>query len=229
MSRVRMTTVLLGVVFATTQLRAPSVAGAQTTRPASEQDSWPQVVEQLAAALIEGHRDDFRAMLAPDASVRSFQDSAAGDVDRLLARASLSAMVGAHAYVHPPLVMAADLMADCKNSELLPDSIRERMVPQDDVAMQRANATAAQWISQTLDATAGDRVAIFVFFEPNDALPPATSHNIASSSLTGDLLFVLVHARRTSDTPASPNSAGAALVDRVVYGNPLSGAALAPQ
>lgn len=206
--------VLIGAIV----LLSCAQARGQTTQPVAE-DPWPQAVEQFAAAMLEGQSDAYRSMLADNASVGAFGGTAGSEeAARLLARASVCGPIGVHAYVHPPLVMAADLMADCKNTEL-PESIRQRMIPQDDAAMQRANATAAQWMSESLQAAAGDRVGVIVLFEPADAT--RLSRGLSGSSSAGELLFVLVRAHPSAAAANSGPQSAVPRIDRVVYGNPL--------
>lgn len=212
----------LHVLTATSLLLGSATALSQTTQAVSV-DPWPATLEQLAAVMMEGRADAVNAMLSDKATVRSFGGSPGSEeVDRMVVHASLSAPIGIHAYVHPPLVMAADLMADCKNADL-PDSVRQRMVPQDDASMQRANATAAQWISDSIDAATGDRVGVLVFFEPTDALRAARGFASNVNSSGGELIFVLVRAQAGAvASPAAETLAPTAIrIDRIVYGNPL--------
>lgn len=110
-------------------------------------------------------------------------------------------LIGAHAYSHPPMVMAADLAADFKNAEAVPDDTRRRMVPADESEMKRANATAVQWLTDVLKASNGEKVGVIVIW--TSALPTVSA---------GEMTFVLVKGAEISP--------GEWRIGHVVYGYP---------
>jgi hypothetical protein len=185
-------------------------AWGQTTQPAV--DPWPQALNAAAQSILEGKIDDLRRLSTPDLQIQSFDSPVSENETRLLARGSLSSLIGVHAYIHPPMGLAADIAVDCKNAADFPDAMREKMIPKDDADMQRANATAAQWLSQKLGAADGDHVGVIVLYWNGEPARNATSIDRASP----ELIFVLVSGVTTDLHNFQ--------IQRIIYGNPLAAA-----
>jgi hypothetical protein len=105
--------------------------------------------------------------------------------------------------------MAADIRADAQNAQDAPDEIKKLLIPEDDKEMQRANATAAQWMTETLGAASGDLVGVVVMWTHEPQLPGIASHDD-----TDQIVFVLV--RGVQRENASPKIRG------IIYGIPLA-------
>jgi hypothetical protein len=146
------------------------------------------------------------SVLADTATFRSFIPPAAGQTQGFEDALSLckeTRLIGAHAYQQAPLSMAADLAADFKRAEDLPELVRRRMIPQEVAQMTRANATAVEWIEGAFDVKVsesdGTPVAVLVFWrEHRDDLKP---------------VFVLLRGQQ--------DSLGVFHVIAAVYGDPL--------
>jgi hypothetical protein len=200
-------------------------AGGQQTTPATTQpaaEPWPRAVEQFARALVAG--DDVRPLLADGAVVRPFGAASGSgttaEMNRMLGQSHTATLIGAHAYVPPPVVWAADVAVDCKNSLDLPDELRQRMVPQDDVEIKRANATAVQWLSNTLGAADGDLVGVVVMYVPAE---PLAGSSTPPENLSGEMMFVLLKGQAVQDGASDDDVDETAVsVRQVVYGNPLT-------
>lgn len=188
---------------------ASSTAAAQTTQPA-QTPPWPATVKRFAEALAAGNGPAAAAICDPQAVVRSFGVKDASDLNRVLASISGGTLLGAHGYLFPPLAVGADMAADFKNAKGIPDDVKQRMIPQDDDAMKRANATAVQWLADALGARQDDPVGVIVFWHPNRA----------SESLLGaaapQVIFVLVKAEAVTTSQFH--------ITLCVYGNPLAAA-----
>lgn len=186
-----------------------ATAPAQTTQPAStapQLTGWPLVVNQFAASLAAGNRDDLNILADPQVVIRRIKSSPeADDASRLFARVSRETVLGVHAYFYPPLSMAADISADAKKSAKMPEAEKARMSPPDDASMKQANATAAQWIGDTLAATDSQPVAAILFWCDGNA-------DDQRLGITPGLVFVLIKGREADK--------GAFKITQVAYGNP---------
>jgi len=171
---------ILAVMFSASSLCA------QTTQPSSPL-AWPAVVCSAAEALVADDVATFRSLMNEKASIRTFQKD--GDVDVTCKAIQGARILGAHAYINPPLVMAADLAADFKNATDLPEEIRKRMLPVDDDDMKRANATAAQWVASALAAHPGEFVAVIVVWKDESVQPVSLTDQAPSQ---GAVQFVLL-------------------------------------
>jgi len=81
-------------------------------------------------------------------------------------------VVTTRAYLETPVMLASDIAADLKDSNL-PEDVKRRLTPSDDTAIKRANATAARWISTSLFTSGVEPVAVIVLWrdQPNGAEP----------------------------------------------------------
>ncbi|HEY8668265.1 MAG TPA: hypothetical protein VIL86_16570 [Tepidisphaeraceae bacterium] len=202
---------------------------AQTTQPAGGAEGtnnvsqWPVAVKALAEALVRGDKLGLNDLLADQkggAVIAEFSGESA-TVEVLLNRTAKATVLGAHGYLQPPLAMAADLAADFKNTAGVPEEFKRRMIPGDDAEMNRANATAVQWLAKVLDPAANQAVAVIVLWPPLSSPSPA---NPAAPTLTGkelgggqggQAIFVLVKGEEVA-----PNRFR---VRQVVFGYPAGG------
>jgi hypothetical protein len=179
-----------------------SMSGAQTTRPTPTQN-WSAAVERLALALVTGDTPTAHAATTNALSVVRSGSTEAADLTTLVQRATGGAVLGTHVYSFPPLAMAADLAADFKTATTASDSIKALMIPTNDDAMQRANATAIQWVAQALGATQGTPVAVAL------VMPAA----VAESPKSPVPVLVLMRGAAGED--------GSFHISRIVFGTPL--------
>jgi len=184
-------------------------AHAQTTQPADE-SGWPTVVDQAAAALTAGDLPAFRALMTDPSAIRQFASKSSEDVGATLIRCRNGVLLGAHPYVNPPFSMAADLAADCKTTTDLPDVFRRRMIPLDDGEMQRANATAAQWVGTSLNAGTGAFVAVILVWCPENPTSARgeTSEDALDSSSPHAPLELASHSSVDAPKSTASNTAG---------------------
>ena len=178
-----------------------SVAGAQTTRPTAVQN-WSATAERLTKALVTGDAPAAHAATTNTVSIVRTGGTQPTDLATLMQRSVGGAALGTHVYTFPPLAMAADLAADFKTTSAVPDSIKSLMVPTDDEAMQRANATAIQWVAQVLGATQGTPVAVAV------VVPAA----VPDTTKMPQPVLVVMRGEQGED--------GSFLVSRIVFGTP---------
>jgi hypothetical protein len=194
--------------YAQTTATQPAQMGAGTllsssptvTQPISE---WSVTVERFANAMSNNDATAARTEATESLPVMRGANNEASSFPALVERAAGGSVLASHAYFYPPLVMAADLAADFKTSTTVPDDVKTLMIPDDDDAMKRANATAAQWFAQNLGATKDTPVAVAVLLPPvNDSAAKAPTP-------------VLVLMRGKQD------ASGKFKIDRVVFGTPL--------
>jgi hypothetical protein len=183
-------------------------AKAQTTQPSIEKTTnasdWTSLVNDLKQALTENDAGSFHALVAGAGPIRSFGSSDTHDAAKVMESTSGAAVIGAHAYIYPPLVMAADVAADFKSSEIVTDSEKKKMVPESEEEMRRANATAAQWMRQTLSAQRGDPVAVIIMWRATEISPQG-------KPLAGESVFMLVRGQESDDSYR---------ITQVIFGNP---------
>ncbi len=185
-------------------------APAQTTQPAAstapQLTGWPLVVNQFAASLAAGNRDDLAILADPQVVVHRIKASAdTDDASRLFARVSRETVLGVHPYFYPPLSMAADISADAKSAAKMSEAEKARMSPPDDASMKQANATAAQWLGDTLAATDSQPVAVILFWCDGNSADKRLG-------IQSGLVFVLVKGLETDK--------GGFKITQIAYGNP---------
>ncbi|MGH7213792.1 MAG: hypothetical protein ACREIT_03395 [Tepidisphaeraceae bacterium] len=186
----------------TSQPSEPAVegeVGAVATVPQARAP-WPDAVQRFAQHLMAGDPTAVRAMLSDRPSLQTFQRENQGDLSRLIERLIGAQLLGAHGYLHPPMVMAADIAADFKNGSDVPEAVKNRMVPDGDTEIKRANATAVQWLTQVLIAAEGEFIGAIIVWAP-------------TAGANGEPMFVLVKGIEIAP--------GEFRMSRVIYGRPV--------
>jgi hypothetical protein len=184
-----------------------TAAAGQTTRPA-DMPPWPATVQRFAQALVSNKAANATAECEPNAVFHPFHTDAKG-IDRLLTAVAGGNLLGAHAYFYPPLAMGADVTADFKNARIVPDDIKQSMIPADDDGMKRANATAVQWVAEMLQAQQDDPIGVIVFWRPHQA-----SDNLLGAAAPPQVIFILLK--------GAPAGKDAYHIVQAEYGNPLA-------
>src|SRR5215207_7965133 len=188
-----------------------STALAQTTKPAAPaapatpEQKWAKTVESFAKALVEGDQSAAGLALVPKASVRRFDSSTTQESWRIFDQLDKATLVGHHAYLHPPLVLAADIAADFKNAAAIADEAKTKFVIDDETEIKRANATAAQWVSEQLSAGNSTPVGVIVLWTPRKGS--------TAEAPQFEALFVLCRGEENAQKTPRINS--------VVYGTPV--------
>ena len=159
-------------------------AWAQTTRPTDQ--AWPQAMAAFGKALLGGDIAAMEKVLAPRATIRRFDGAHEEESWRLFEHVGKSTLVGQHAYMHPPMVMAADVSADFKNAAAVPDKAKSKFLIDDENEIKRANATAAQWIGEMVGAKHGAPVGVIVLWTLRPTAPGTTAE-----APVYDILFLL--------------------------------------
>jgi hypothetical protein len=210
MIRIALSTVLI-VSFchaAVAQTTKPAAPAATVTPPTmTPEEKWAQTVESFAKALVEGDLTAAGA-LVPKPTVRRFDSSSQQESWRIFDRVDKSTLVGQHAYLHPPLVMAADVAADFKNATTLPEEAKTKFVIDDETEIKRANATAAQWICEQLSAGNNTPVGVIVLWTPR-----STSTDAAPQY---EAVFVLCRGEEKENAQKAPK------INSIVYGTPVA-------
>ncbi len=158
--------------------------------------AWPRVLDQLTRAVVEGDVKTVHGIIDDHATIHIFNHKQSIEIEPFMQTLRGQGIVGVHAYVHPPLALAADLAADFKAANNVPAEVKDGMIPRDDQSMRRANATAAQWAQGTLDASTGDPVGVIVLFPaPASTQPTSMPTGPASGPSTRDSrlpIFLLI-------------------------------------
>src|SRR5947208_4003844 len=108
-----------------------TAATAQTTQPVADappQQPWPRAVAAFAKSLAGGDLDATQAAMAQRSVVRRFDGMGSEELWRLAERAVNARVIGHHAYIHPPMEMAADLAADFKNAAGVPEKLKIKFI-----------------------------------------------------------------------------------------------------
>src|SRR4030095_10753196 len=102
--------------------------------PATEgtpEQKWARAIESFGKALVDGDQAAGGQALAAKPAVRRVDSSAAEEAWRIFDRVDKSTLVGQHAYLHPPLVMAADVAADFKNAASIAEDAKNKFAIED--------------------------------------------------------------------------------------------------
>jgi hypothetical protein len=198
-------------LFLVVSLSSPAVA--QTTKPAAPappatpEQKWAKTVESFAKALVEGDQTAAGLALATKAVIRRIDSTVQQEAWRIFDRVDRSTLVGQHAYLHPPLVMAADIAADFKNAASIAEDAKTKFVIDDETEIKRANATAAQWICEQLSAGNNTPVGVIILWTPRSGS--------TADAPQYDAIFVLCRGEENAQqkTPR---------ISTVVYGTPVA-------
>ncbi|MGD0389455.1 MAG: hypothetical protein ABSC42_10925 [Tepidisphaeraceae bacterium] len=174
------------------------LAAGQTTRPDAEVPaSWERQVSSLAAAAAAHDGQTLQSLVAPDCRFRRFNAAADTDVSDFVDFATSGSVLGDHAYLYPPPMLAADIAHDVDSSPAVSEFDKKTLALDD----QPGQTVAMQWLTQTLGAQDGTLVGIIVLWDTrSDADGPHRP------------LFVLVVAKQAAD---------GFKLSQIVYGDPL--------
>jgi hypothetical protein len=180
----------------------------KTAKPAAAEQAWPRQLESLAKALAKGDPAEVAPMFATRAAIHGFESRQLLEVSDLLQSLANSTLVGQHAYLHPPLAMAADIAADFKNAASIGEKEKAKFLVEDEHDMKLANSTAVQWVAEQLGARAAP-IGVIVLWTPR--LAPAGS--TGEDATVYDALFVLCRGEEIT-----PNEFK---ITAAVFGNPI--------
>jgi len=173
---------------------------AQTTQPTPP--AWNQFVSTISNELSSGDMDSFKASLQSGCPVRAFGDSQNSNCNRLADTLAGQTLLTARSYLGAPATLAGDLAGD-STAPSVPDSVRKLLALPDDPNRAKADSqTAAHWASDALNLSAGDPMAVLVFYMSTADADPA-EHPI----------FVLI-----KGTEIGPDQFK---ISAVVFGDPL--------
>ncbi len=189
--------------FKTFALFVTMAAGAiaQTTQPVL--DDWGSRTGRFVGELVNGDLPMARQYVADQVTVvRGGSTPEQAELATLSQRVRGGVVLSSRGYTFPPIALAADLAADFKSSPAIGDELKEIMVPADDDAMRRANATAIQWIANQLGATPGMPFSVSLVL-------PATTGDTQKLPTP-----ILILTRGTTVVEELPQ------INRVVFGTP---------
>jgi hypothetical protein len=170
----------------------------QATRPAAP-EGWSKAMDGLARAVAESDAGALAQALGDEATIQSFEGRS-GDALHLLARLHKGSLVVVRTYVGAPDTMASDVSDQVQQAQV-PEDVKQRMLTGDERQARRANAIAAQWVSEILSAKADSLVGVVVFWcdHADDGGEP-------------EMVFVLVRGEAGE---------GGTKVKAITYGDPL--------
>jgi hypothetical protein len=167
---------------------------------------WQALVEQFAAALVVNDHESVHRLIADHPLIAELDLRNASTMTRLLHRAEGGQVVGVLAYPRPPGQLASEIVETLRGAAMVPQHVREWMVPADESAMRRANATAVRWVSEAVGATERCPVGVILLWCPVQSWPGVS----AGRAKEHQLLFVLV-----KGAPGQPER-----ISGVAFGNP---------
>src|SRR5688500_15911524 len=195
----------LSILFVAVVVAGEARAQNAPARPQPQQQladaAWSTVVTEFAQALAGNDPAAVAAVLADSANIHSVTGKMS-DALRLMASTRQCQLISARAYVHVPPSVAGDV-AEAFRQALVPDEVKLMMIPQDEAQLRRANATAALWLTDSLGARGGDRVAMIVLWSEEKS--DATANPVQR------VMFVLLKGRTTDAAPT---------IETVVFGTP---------
>ena len=149
---------LLGVVA---WLVLAATAPGQTTRPTvgEKMSPWDAAVQNFAHALVRGDKGAVAGLLAAKPTLHRFNVQHEQTLADLMSLADGATIISARAYEKKPGKAAGELAGDVKQyirTHDLPDDVSRRLIPQEDAALQRANATCVQWFEVNFDLADAD-------------------------------------------------------------------------
>lgn len=182
---------LIVLILSTVLYAAPA------TQP--QADARLGAAQALAKAVCDGDVPAAERIVGMGA-IRAFGSKDASAIHDLCEHLNGATLVVARAYASTPTELAGDLSDDFETSPV-PKAIKERMVLAEGAPVARANTTAAIWVRQMLNPSAGQAIGVLVLYQPSSNDPT-----------NGEILFVLIKFQ-----PTAP------LIAQIVYGSPSAG------
>lgn len=163
-------------------------------------DPWNQAVLRLSQVLADGDAAALVSSLAEGVTYRAF-DAKSADAVHLLARTKKGTVLFNQGYSQTPQTLAADIARSVRDAQV-PETIKRSLIPQSEAQTVRANATAEQWIHESLEPKAGERIGVIVLWCEREANDKAGK---------SELLFVLLKADQDEALPR---------MRTILYGHP---------
>ena len=177
---------------------------APAAEPVNERADWTRTMNRLATLLAGKELRPLQKLLQPSPVIRPFGSDALQTHDRLLGATTGSTVIGVHAYDKPPTTLATDLANDFHDAgDVVPQGIREGMLPTDEAAARRGNETAAQWLVQVLQPEKHEVTGVIILW-------PQTRGRLASAP--NRATFVLVKGEQVD---------GLYVLRQITFGDPL--------
>ena len=162
-------------------------------------------MNRLATLLADKDLPALQKILNPSPVIRPFSSDALQTHERLLGATTGSTVLGVHAYDKTPTTLASDLSNDFSAAgDVVPQSVREGMIPPDEAAAKRANETAAEWLVQVLHPEKHEVMGVVILW------PAVRGRSIASDPKRA--IFVLVKGEKVD---------GQYVFHQITFGDPL--------
>jgi len=183
---------------------ADATASTAATNPDDRSD-WTTTMNRLGELLAGKDLPALQKLLHPSPVIRPFASDALQTHERLLGATTGSTVLGVHAYDKPPTTLASDLSNDFASAgDVVPQGVRDGMVPPDETAARRANETAGHWLMQVLQPDKHEVTGIIVLW------PATRGRSIAAEPKRAT--FVLVKAEKVDDVY---------VLRQITFGDPL--------
>ena len=188
-----------------------NLAAGQATQPAQEEaetiDAWQRAVDEFTKLAFARDSRAGSSYLTKNVKIESFNGTKLRGLVEVQYDLAGGKLVTARAYERLPQTLAADLASDIESSPAVPEEKKSQFIPSATLALERANATAAEWVRKSLALEDGDHlVAVVMVWHPNGA---------GKSRNSPGPLFMLVRAR-----PGQPHEP-AFQITHIVFGSPI--------
>lgn len=178
------------------------LASARASEPSQQEKVWEREIMTLVEVIAK--QTDHHLLTdicSPSASIAPFDMNRTEAFSVLPDRVVTNNVVCARAYMHPSVTAAGDIVADLTANGTIDAEIMQKLVPQHPDDIRRADATMARWFETSLEAKAGEPIAVLVLYDDGKEEP------IRRPSLT----FVLIRGEVTA--------AGQPRIVRGLYGS----------
>ncbi len=178
------------------------LATARASEPSQQEKVWETQVMTLVEVIAK--QTDHHLLtdiVSPSAFIAPFDMNRTESFMVLPDRLMTTNVVSARAYMHPSVTAASDIVADLTANAMIDPQIMQKLVPQKSEDIHRADATMARWFETSLEAKAGEPIAVIVLYDDGKEEP------VRAPALT----FVLIRGEITS--------AGQPRITRGLYGS----------
>jgi hypothetical protein len=167
---------------------------------------WDTAVHEFIHALQRGEVRESQRLLSDRHFIASLRNDPTSTLTPLIDAFAVGTVLFAQAYDAPPTALAEDISAAVRDCDVLPQKVRQWLIPADEYAMRQANATAGLWLTQTLNVRNREPVAVVVLWRPARSV-------LNASSPGGELFFVLMRGETTASSRP---------IDYIVFGVPVA-------
>jgi hypothetical protein len=142
------------------------------SEPTAQEKDWDVMVAALVDVISnQGDVHTLSSVIAPNAFIAPFDMNRTESFFVLNDRLPGSNIVSAHAYMHPSVSCASDIISDLTANGTIDAESMRKLVPQNDGDIRKADATMARWFESVMEAKSGDPIAVLVLYDDGKGEP----------------------------------------------------------